>query len=90
VANDARWRRFIELRFRDFAFVTPDEVSAALGPGPHDAAAVERTRARLREEEAERQLAAWLREARERMPVRRLIPDNARIPTPFPTPFPMP
>ena len=86
VANDARWRRFIELRFKDFAFVTPDMVSAVLGPGPHDAAALERARARLRAEEAERQLAAWLREARERMTVRRLIPDDARIATPFPMP----
>jgi hypothetical protein len=86
VADHARWQRFIELRFWDFAFVMPDEVSAALGPGPHDAAAVEQARARLRAEEAERQLAAWLRETRERVTVRRLIPDDARIPTPFPMP----
>lgn len=84
--DDARWRRFIELRFKDFAFVTPDEVSAVLGPGPRDAAAAERARARLRAEKAERELAAWLREARERLTVRRLIPDDARIPTPFPMP----
>jgi hypothetical protein len=86
VADDARWRRFIELRFEDFAFVMPDEVAAALGPGPHDPAAVEQTRARLRAEEAARQLAAWLRETRERVTVRRLIPDDARTPTPFPMP----
>jgi len=86
VADDARWRRFIELRFEDFAFVMPDEVAAALGPGPHDPAAVEQTRARLRAEEAARQLAAWLRETRERVSVRRLIPDDARIPPPFPMP----
>jgi hypothetical protein len=86
VAADARWRRFIELRFRDFAFVMPDEVSAALGPGPHDPAAVEGARARLRAEQAERQLAAWLRETRDRVTVRRVIPDDARIPMPFPMP----
>jgi hypothetical protein len=86
VADDARWRRFIELRFRDFAFVMPDEVSAALGPGAHDAAAVEQVRARLRAEEAERQLGAWLREVQERVAVRRLMPHDARIPTPFPMP----
>jgi hypothetical protein len=86
VADHARWLRFIELRFKDFAFVTPDEVTAALGAGQHDAAAVERARARLRAEEAERQLAAWLRETRQRVTVRRLIPDDARIPTPFPMP----
>jgi hypothetical protein len=88
VADDARWRRFIELRFRDFAFVMPDELAAALGPGAHDAAAVERARARLRAEEAERQLTAWLRETRQRITVRRLIPDDARVPTPFPMPSP--
>lgn len=86
VADDARWRRFIELRFRDFAFVMPDELAAALGPGAHDAAAVEQARARLRAEEAERQLTAWLRETRQRITVRRLIPDDARVPTPFPMP----
>ena len=86
VADDARRRRFIQLRFEDFAFVMPDEVTAALGPGPHDPAAVEQARARLRAEEADRQLAAWLRETRGRVTVRRLMPDDARIPTPFPMP----
>lgn len=56
----AREQRFIELRFPDFAFVTPDEVAGALGPGPHTPEAEAAARARLREAEAERRLAAWL------------------------------
>jgi hypothetical protein len=86
VASDARWRRFIDARFREFAFVMPDDVAAALGPGAHDAAAVERARARLRAEQTARQLEAWLRETRERVGVRRLLADDARIPLPFSMP----
>lgn len=86
VASDARWRRFIELRFADFVLVMPADVAAALGPGQHDAAAVERARARLRAEEAERQLAAWLRESRERATVRRLLGDGEQVPAPFAAP----
>ena len=83
VADDLRWRRFIDVRFRDFAFVMPDEVAAALGPGEHDAAVEERTRERLRAEQARRELAAWVRERALSARVQNLLEPDARVPVPF-------
>jgi hypothetical protein len=83
MADDQRWRRFIDLRFREFAFVTPDEVAAALGPGTHTPEAEARMRTQLREAEARRRLAAWLAERADRM---RRLPAAAPVPNPFPMP----
>jgi len=83
VADDQRWQRFIDLRFREFAFVTPDEVAAALGPGTHTLEAEARMRAQLREAEAQRRLAAWLAERATRI---RRAPAATAVPNPFPMP----
>ncbi|MGH7278659.1 MAG: hypothetical protein ACREJG_08220, partial [Candidatus Rokuibacteriota bacterium] len=84
VADDHRWRRFIDLRFRDFAFVTPAEVAAALGPGPHPPGAEAQARVRLREDETQRRLGAWLAERADRA---RALPAAADgVPNPIPMP----
>ena len=54
-----RVERFIDLRFRDFAFVTDFDVDDALGPGPHDEAERNRTRDRLRADMIARAFADW-------------------------------
>jgi hypothetical protein len=78
--------RFYEARFA--AFVFPDEaaIGRALGAGQHDEAAREAARARLIREAAEREQAEWLREARQRVSIRILVPPGASIPPPFPVP----
>src|SRR5262249_6739455 len=78
-----RVERFVDLRFRDFAFVTDFDVDEALGPGAHDEATRARARDRLRADVVARAYAAWLEDARHRTPVRR-IPDLA---PPWPAPF---
>jgi hypothetical protein len=94
VAVDAAWARrllevnlrvdrFIDLRFRDFAFVTDFDVDDALGPGPHDEAERTRTRDRLRADLIARAFADWKKDARERTPVRRAPGVTGPWPAPF-------
>jgi hypothetical protein len=86
VEADLRWRRFIDLRFRAFVFITEAEVTVALGPGAHVQEIREKTRDRLRAEAANRDVAEWMTEARKRVSVR--YADLAE--SGFPLPFPMP
>jgi hypothetical protein len=83
VEADLRVQRFIDLRFRAFAFVTDFDVDEALGPGPHDEATRRRTRERLRADMVARAFTAWQEEARQRTPVAR-VPD---VTGPWPAPF---
>ena len=64
-----RVERFIDLRFRAFAFVTDFDVDEALGPGPHDEATRARTRDRLRADMVARAFAAWKEDARQRVAI---------------------
>jgi hypothetical protein len=81
--TDLRVERFIDLRFRAFAFVTDFDVDEALGPGAHDEAARARTRERLRAEMVARAFAAWEEDVRRRVSVR-TIPG---VTGPWPVPF---
>lgn len=80
---DLRVQRFVDLRFRSFAFVTDFEVDEALGPGPHDEATRAQTRDRLRAEMIDRALTAWKEDARQRIPIRPV----PRVTGPWPAPF---
>ena len=82
IEADLRIERFVELRFRAFAFVTDAEVEQALGPGSHDQAARNAAREELRAESATRALLAWREEARRRVPIRIIASDP-----PWPLPF---
>jgi hypothetical protein len=73
VETDLRVSRFVDLRFRALAFVLESTVAELLGPGRHDETTRRQARAHLERLEAERRLAAWLRESRARIPVRRLV-----------------
>jgi hypothetical protein len=84
VDEDLRRRRFVELRFRDLAFVSEAEVTAALEPGAQGEAAREAARARLEADAARRRLGEWLVEARARSVIRRLVDADARVPDPLP------
>lgn len=84
LTTELRRRRFIQIRFRDFAFVTDPDVDTALGPGPHAEADREAARQRLIAAEVERSLQEWLAEARQRARARVVLE------TPLPAPFPMP
>jgi hypothetical protein len=86
VVADLRWRRFLELRFRAFVFVTESEVEAELGPGEHPEAARARARADVVERAVRRSLTDWLAEARRRATVRGLLAPGEQIPVPFPMP----
>jgi hypothetical protein len=83
VRDDADWRHFVDQRFGVFAFVTPDEVAALLGPGRHPPEAEERARATLRERQTRDRLAAWLGERRRDARVRRLLADGEQVSLPF-------
>jgi hypothetical protein len=83
VEADARRRRFLEQRFRAFAFVTAAEVEAALGPGAHDAAAREATVERLRAAAVARRVAEWLADARARAAIRVLLAPGETVPDPL-------
>ena len=78
-----RVERFVDLRFREFAFVTEFDVDDALGPGSHDEALRERTRERLRAETIARARAVWQEDARRRIPIRRVT----NVAGPWPAPF---
>ena len=87
VEADLRWRRFVDLRFRAFVFISEAEVTAALGPETHSSQEVrEGTRERLRAEATDRDLAEWLSEARKRVSVRYAALGEGGIPLPFPMP----
>jgi hypothetical protein len=86
VEADLRWRRFIDLRFRAFVFITEAEVTEALGPGAHTQQIRERTRDRLRAEATNRDVAEWMTEARKRVSVRYADLDERGLPLPFPMP----
>jgi len=81
IEEDLQLRRFVELRFQAFAFVSEPEVDEALGPGPHDDAVRQAARDRLRDERAARALAEWTIEARGRARIRALADG------PWPAPF---
>ena len=83
VDEDLIRRRFVELRFRDLAFVSEAEVTAALGPGAHGEAAREAVRARLEGDAARRRLGEWLVETRARNVIRRLVDEGAGVPDPL-------
>ena len=76
-------RRFVEVRFRDLAFVSEAEVTAAMGPGAHGEAAREAVRARLEGDTARRRLGEWLVETRARSVIRRLVDEGAGVPDPL-------
>jgi hypothetical protein len=83
VEADLRVQRFVDLRFRAFAFVTDFDVDEALGPGSHDDATRARTRERLRADMVARSFTAWQEEARQRMPVGRIPGVTGPWPAPF-------
>lgn len=64
VETDLRGRRFIDLRFRAFAFVSDADVTAALGPGVHAPDVRERERDALRIRAIDRAVKDWLADAR--------------------------
>ena len=86
VEADLRWRRFIDLRFRAFVFVSEAEVTEALGPDVHAQQVREKTRDRLRAEATNRDVAEWMAEARKRVAVRYADLGERGFPLPFPMP----
>ena len=88
VAADLRRRQFIEVRFRAFAFVTEEDVTKAIGPGPHAPDAREKAVNTLQEEIARRELTAWLAEARGRAVVRITGAEGTGLAPPFSLPQP--
>lgn len=86
VEADLRWRRFVALRFRAFAFVSEADVNAALGPGAPTPEERERVRESLLAAATEQSLAAWLRDARGRAHIRRTAFGSGGTPAPFPMP----
>jgi hypothetical protein len=83
VDEDLMRRRFVEVRFRDLAFVSEAEVTAAMGPGAHGEAAREAVRARLESDTARRRLGEWLLETTARSVIRRLVDEGAGVPDPL-------
>lgn len=80
---DLRVERFIDVRFRAFAFVTDFDVDEALGPGPHDDATRARTRDRLRAQMVAQAFAAWKDDVRQRMPIHPVPGVTGPWPAPF-------
>ena len=83
IEADLRVQRFIDLRFRAFAFVTDFDVDEALGPGSHDEATRARTRERLRADTVARSFTTWQEEARQRVPIARIPGVTGPWPAPF-------
>jgi hypothetical protein len=83
VDEDLIRRRFVALRFRDLAFVSDAEVTAAMDAGPHGEATREAVRARLEGDAARRRLGEWLVETRARSVIRRLVDEGTRVPDPL-------
>jgi hypothetical protein len=88
VEADLRRQRFVEVRFRAFVFVSEEDVTKAIGPGPHVPEVREKAVNVLREEVTARDLAAWLAEARARATIRTTDAEKAGLPLPFPLPAP--
>ena len=83
IEADRRVQRFIDLRFRAFAFVTDFDVDEALGLGTHDEATRARTRERLRADMVSRAFTDWQQEARQRVPINRIPGVTGPWPAPF-------
>ena len=83
VDEDLVRRRFVELRFRELAFVSEAEVTAAMGTGQHGEATREAVRARLEGDVARRRLGEWLVETRARSVIRRLVDEGTPAPDPL-------
>jgi hypothetical protein len=81
--GDLRVDRFVDLRFRAFAFVTEFDVDEALGPGSHDEATRARTRDGLRATKIAQAFATWKEDARQRVSMRRLPGVTGPWPPPF-------
>jgi hypothetical protein len=82
--DDLRMRQVVDLRFRALAFVAEADLTAALGPGPHDEETREQTRARLEREAADQRLTEWLAEARARASVSPRVARLGQVPNPLP------
>jgi hypothetical protein len=80
---DLRVDRFVDLRFRAFAFVTEFDVDEALGPGSHDEATRARTRDRLRAAKIAEAFATWKEDVRQRVSIRQLPGVTGPWPAPF-------
>ncbi len=80
---DLRVDRFVDLRFRAFAFVTEFDVDEALGPGSHDEATRARTRDRLRAAKVAEAFATWKEDVRQRTSIRQLPVVTGPWPAPF-------
>ena len=80
---DLRVERFVDVRFRAFAFVTEFDVDEALGPGSHDEATRARTRDRLRAAKVAESFAAWKEDVRQRISIRQLPGVTGPWPAPF-------
>jgi hypothetical protein len=83
IEADLKVDRFVDLRFRAFAFVTEFDVDEALGPGSHDEATRVRARDRLRAEMTARAYAAWKEDARKRVTIRPVPGVTGPWPAPF-------
>lgn len=86
VQSDLRWRRYIDLRFRAFVFVTDEDIDKALGPGAHSPDARQAAADRLRRDAAEHDLSQWLGEARQRSTIRSAEIKADGVPLPFGSP----
>ncbi len=86
VAEDLRWRRFIDLRFRAFVFIPENDVTQALGPGPHTVQERERTRLALIAASVKRELERWLVGARARARIELVPTGLPEVPSPFAMP----
>ena len=86
VEADVRRRRFTEVRFHAFVFVSEDELTETIGPGSHSLDAREKALSALREAGIARELAAWLTEARARATIRYANIGPAGVPLPFSMP----
>jgi hypothetical protein len=86
VEADLRQRRFIDVRFRAFVFVTEEDVTQAIGPGPHAPETRERAVTTLRDAAATRELATWLADARARVVIRYADIGATGVPLPFSMP----
>ncbi len=83
IEADLRVDRFVDLRFRAFAFVTEFDVDEALGPGSHDEATRARTRDRLRAAKVAEAFANWKEDVRRRISIRQLPGVTGPWPAPF-------
>jgi len=88
VEADLRCQRFVDVRFRAFVFVPEEDVTRALGRGPHTLDARARAVGVLREEAVNREQAAWLADARAGAAIRTTGAEGAGLPLLVPLPAP--